>query len=439
MKKTTFLLFLFILIFLHRSNAFSEDQIDMSDEMMYSLLGRMLGYDAVYEDFGQSQSLDNANTIKRLPVIKHDVSEEIRQIIISSAKERMKKEKSNDYENTLACEYIFHFCDYCCSSSTDSECVFIQNNGKTEKIFSYPANGKWELTGALLTIAQSDIGKELLLSFMTFYKKNPSTPKIVFFLGKSGGVFSGKNYSGLYFGIIVPLHGPLEPVYNTASGNVGYLYSSRSAVTFHELVHLIHKIEDSAMLVRRYVSLDVAARLFAIEDASGRQTVRRRQRNRPFLTGNALYIKKEYEDEEWKTIKVDFCGNNALLKELKAEFTNDEEFYTIFGFFKDKDGQIKRDSFCESTFTSELYGYIRCGHWGPSSPNDMFSFNIMVNYGIPGFYIDPEEDARACAAVLNQEIEEEKEWTAARKSLVPTEIKKPSSWSWLEKLKKIIS
>ena len=140
------------------------------------------------------------------------------------------------------------------------------------------------------------------------------------------------------------------------------------------------------------------------------------------------------EDEEWKTIKVDFCGNNALLKELKAEFTNDEEFYTIFGFFKDKDGQIKRDLFCESTFTSELYGYIRCGHWGPSNPNDMFLFNIMVNYAIPGLYIDPENEAQTCANVLNQEIEEEKEWTAAREASAPAEITKRQYTSWWEKL-----
>ncbi len=435
MKKTVFsLLLLQLSIFSCENTIFAQNQMQISNEMERSLLERMFGYDVLYEDFEQRQSLDNVNVLKKLPVIKHDMSEEIRQTIIFSAKERMKKEKSNDYENTLACEYVFHFCDYCCSSSTDSECVVIQNNGKTEKIYSYPANSKWELTGALLTIAQSDIGKDLLLSFMTFYKRNPSTPKIIFFLGKSGGVFSGRNYAGLYFGIIVPLHGPLEPVYNTTNGNVGYVYSSRSAVTFHELVHLIHKIEDSAMLVRRYVSLDVAAQLFTFEDASGRRVIRRRLKGRPFLTGNALYIKREYEDEEWKTIKVDFCGNNALLKELKAEFTNDEEFYTIFGFFKDKDGQIKRDLFCESTFTSELYGYIRCGHWGPSNPNDMFLFNIMVNYAIPGLYIDPENEAQTCANVLNQEIEEEKEWTAAREASAPAEITKRQYTSWWEKL-----
>ena len=440
MKKIAFSLLLQILILSYENTAlaFAEEQVDMSNEMAHSLLERMFGYNGTYEDFYQQQSFDNTTTLKKLPIIKHDMSEEIRQTIISSAKERMKKERSNDYENTLACEYVFHFCDYCCSTSTDSECVFIQNNGETEKIYSYPANSKWELTGALLTIAQSDIGKDLLLSFMTFYKKNPSTPKIVFFLGKSGGVFSGRNYGGLYFGIIVPLHGPLEPVYNTASGNVGYVYSSRSAVTFHELVHLIHKVEDSAMLVRRYVSLDVAAQLFAFEDASGRRIVRRRLKGQPFLTGNALYIKREYEDEDWKTIKVDFCRNNALLKELKAEFTNDEEFYTIFGFFKDKDGQIKRDLFCESTFTSELYGYVRCGHWGPSNPNDMFSFNIMVNYGIPGLYIDPEEDTRACAAVLNQEIEEEKKWTAEREASAPSGITRRDTSSWWKRLKDML-
>ncbi len=437
MKKATFWLLLEISVFSCVNAVVAQERIDIPNKIEHPLLEKMLDYDIAHKNLEQNQSLDNVNALKKLPVVKHEMSEEIRQTIISSTKERMKKEESNDYENTLACEYVFHFCDYCCSSSPDSECVTIQCNGKTEKIFSYPANSKWELTGALLTIAQSDIGKDLLLSFMTFYKKNPSTPKIVFFLGSSGGVFSGRNYAGLYFGIIVPLYGPLEPVYNTANGNVGYVYSSRSAVTFHELVHLIHKVEDSAMLVRRYVSLDVAAQLFTFEDSSGRRTTRRRLKGHPFLTGNVPYLKGEYEDEEWKTIKRDFCGNNALLKELKAEFTNDEEFFTIFGFFRDKDGQIKRDLFCESTFTGELYGYIRCGHWGPSNPNDIFLFNIMVNYAIPRLYITLEDEAQTYATILNQEIEEEKEWTVARETSAPAEITHEASSSLWKKLMKL--
>ena len=106
MKKIAFSLLLQTLILSYENTAFAfaEEQIDMSNELAHSLLERMFGYDGAYEDFYQQQSFDNATTLKKLPIIKHDMSEEIRQIIISSAKERMKKERSNDYENTLACE-----------------------------------------------------------------------------------------------------------------------------------------------------------------------------------------------------------------------------------------------------------------------------------------------------------------------------------------------
>ncbi|MBR1734686.1 MAG: hypothetical protein IJ730_04480 [Alphaproteobacteria bacterium] len=360
----------------------------------------------------------NVSVLNSIPIIKHDISEEIVSIINSNAEKRMGNQNNSDedYEISLTCEYIDQFFNYCCEPIMSNESILLRDKTTVEKITAYPLKSEWELSGALMGIAQSYVGRLLLLSIMTYYKKNPTTPKIVFYLGNNGGIFSNQIYSGkLCFCIIVPRSGSLEAVYNDNKRGISYINSPRSAVVFHELVHLIHKIEHPEMLVKRYVSLNIAALLFLKEDRFGNRTINRRNNSRKsFLKENIFYIKREYEDEKWKTIKKDFCKNNRLLNALKVEFTNDEEFYTIFGFFEDEDGEIKRDILCESAFTSEQFGYVRCGHWGPGNSNNISDFNMMVNYGIPNMYLSSEKEIDHNA--IKQEKEMEIEWTTAREN-----------------------
>lgn len=83
MKRIAFLLRLMqTSLFLFVNAVPAQEQIDTSNKIEHSLLERMFGYDVAYEDFEQRQSLDNVNVLKRLPIIKHDMSEEIRQTII---------------------------------------------------------------------------------------------------------------------------------------------------------------------------------------------------------------------------------------------------------------------------------------------------------------------------------------------------------------------
>ena len=221
----------------------------------------------------------------------------------------------------------------------------------------------------------------------------------------------------------------------SSDGYVDYFYSPRSAVLFHELVHLLHKIEDPTMFVKRYVSLDIAAKLYSVRDASGKRIVQRKNRNRPFAIGQVYHEKREYEDESLKKLKTDFYKESSLLRELRTEFTDDEEFYTIFGFMQDENGILKRDIICESTFTSEVFGYVRCGHWGPRSQLDAQGFNVMVNYGIPKFYIDPTVNLQVYSDILKKEIDQEKEWTDAREtSLSPNNKKNTDIFKFLKNL-----
>lgn len=397
----------------------SDNMLDLRTSLKNMKTPNFFNNSLQYERYDRTNPFAHASSLQNLPLVDHDMSEKIHQSIVASTEKYFREQSSQsaDYTNMLAQNYVSYFLRYCCDITIGSE-IFPIHDSYThtkENIRSYPVRYDWELTGALLSIAQTDIGRKFLLTFMTYYEKHPKTPKVVFFLGKNGGFFSGISFSNRpYYGIILPKYGPPEAVYNTADGrNITYLCSPRSAVLFHELTHLLHKLEDSAMTVRRFVSIDIAEKLFTTIDDSGKRFARRKLRG-PFTTGTLIFHKKEYEDESWKGIKYDFCKNDRLLKELKAEFSNDEEFHTIFGFFKDKDGQIKRDIFCESAFTGPTYGYVRCGHWGPSNPKDVYLFNMMINHAIPQLYIDRRSDPQSCREFIQEELAEEEEWTKLR-------------------------
>ncbi|MDR1362188.1 MAG: hypothetical protein LBJ16_03165 [Holosporaceae bacterium] len=96
------------------------------------------------------------------------------------------------------------------------------------------------------------------------------------------------------------------------------------AIIFHEMLHWYHRLSDPTECDRR-----------------GRSTscIRRR-----------FYDHKIIDAYGWSE---DAAAGN---------FSNDEEFYTMYGLRENEFGEIVLDILCEAAYTSEQYGYVRGSH-----------------------------------------------------------------------------
>ncbi|MDR2268266.1 MAG: hypothetical protein LBD81_02315 [Holosporaceae bacterium] len=96
------------------------------------------------------------------------------------------------------------------------------------------------------------------------------------------------------------------------------------ATVFHEMLHWYHQLSNPAECERRSKSTSCIRRSFYAHQSI-----------------NAFHW---YED--------------AIIQ----SFSNDEEYYTMYGLVEDEYGGIAIDTLCEAAYTYEQYGYIRGSH-----------------------------------------------------------------------------
>jgi hypothetical protein len=193
---------------------------------------------------------------------------------------------------------------------------------------------EYELNRIIYLLSDSPRFCRLLRSLLTKYKTMQYTPhKAVFLRTKNDANHTA--YSILHHVL------NLRDLDQTFLSSIDCMPHKMQlgATIFHEMLHWYHQLSNSAESTRRGKSISCICRHLAS----------RQQLN------NYRY-------------------NDVAIAKI---FSNDEEYYTMYGLVEDEYGNICIDTLCEAIYSYEQYGYVRGSHVVFHSRSDERNFIIV--------------------------------------------------------------
>ncbi|MDR1551344.1 MAG: hypothetical protein LBS14_01550 [Holosporaceae bacterium] len=194
-----------------------------------------------------------------------------------------------------------------------------------------------DLLEILYLMTDSPVFCQLLRSLLTKYKTLLYKPQRAIFLFTKAGGANQSSYGTLHYvlNLISSDHILISAI------DCSICKHQFSGTIFHEMLHWYHKVCNAIISEKRVNS----------------QTCIRRR----------LY---KYLPSNISTEQVE---------KLVSYFSNDEEFYTMYGLVEDSNGELVMDPLCEATYTWEQYQYIRASHVYFGYPS-VWERQIIINF-----------------------------------------------------------
>jgi hypothetical protein len=175
----------------------------------------------------------------------------------------------------------------------------------------------------------------LIRALLTKYKTMPHRPQRALFLFTKGEA-NHSSYDGLRYVLNVrKMDHTILSALDCSKRKMLF-----GEIVFHEMLHWYHRVSDPVGYEKRGKSTDCICRRF-------------QDRRDYFAFGNEGEAAVKY-------------------------FSNDEEYYTMYGL-KEEDGDLILDDLCEATYTYEQHQYVRGSHvwFGRRFPEER---NFIVNF-----------------------------------------------------------
>lgn len=240
---------------------------------------------------------------------------------------------------------------YLCADCFLLTCTVIPNrpislSGVGGHLLKFVPLERQQIANLILTLSKNKVGQQLLLTFIAHYMKSADIPKIVFMHGL---VLLARSVVDLRCGRfqMITIGTPGKVALMRSNGEIFTAEAAQDLFIFHEMLHLLHDLEDPSASVLRRERMFTGKFLFLGKDKNDIPVIELNKKLKKLLVQKTT---------------ADINLGRAITAFLATYLSNDEEIFTMFGLDLHKDGHFIYDPLCEAAYSASAYGYVRINH-----------------------------------------------------------------------------